>query len=262
MHIHFTDQYRDGSSLIHRLDPRTKVLCTLAFILAASLLPAGEWLHYALLLLVPLFGAALAGVGPLYLLKRSFIALPFALAAITLPFTVPGPQMTLPIFGGVHVSIEGTVRFFSIVLKSWISVQMAILLVTTTVFPDLLWALRALHIPRPLVSILALMYRYIFVLADEAMRLTRARAARSGISEGRKAGGSLVWRGRVTGGMVGNLALRAFERSERIYDAMVARGYTGEIRHFAPPHLHADDHTTIAVLLAYLALVLVTGFLR
>lgn len=262
MHIHFTDQYRDGSSLIHRLDPRTKVLCTLAFILIASLLSPGRWLHYALLSIVPLFGAMLAGIGPGYIVKRSFIALPFALAAITLPFTVPGPQATLPLFGGIQVSIEGTIRFFSIVVKSWISVQMAILLVTTTAFPDLLWALRALHIPRPLVAILALMYRYIFVLADEAMRLRRARAARSGVHEGRTAGGSIVWRGRVTGGMVGNLALRAFERSERIYDAMVARGYTGEIRHFAPPRLRPDDHTTIAVLLAYLVLVLATSFLR
>jgi cobalt/nickel transport system permease protein len=260
MHIHFTDQYRDGSSLIHRLDPRTKVLCTLGFILTASLLPPGEWLHYALLLMVPLLGAALAGVGPGHVLKRSFIALPFALAAVSLPFTVPGPTFTLPVAGWT-LSIEGTLRFASIVLKSWISVQMAILLVTTTSFPDLLWGLRALHVPRPLVSILALMYRYIFVLADEAMRLTRARAARAGVVEGRKAGGSIAWRGRVTGGMVGNLALRAFERSERIYDAMVARGYTGEIRHFAPPHLHTDDYTAIAVVMAYLVLLLATGLL-
>ncbi|HLF27561.1 MAG TPA: cobalt ECF transporter T component CbiQ [Anaerolineae bacterium] len=262
MHVHFTDQYRSGSSLIHRLDPRIKVLSTLAFILTASLLPTGLWLHYALLLCAPLFVSGVAGLGPGYILKRSFIALPFALAAITLPFTVPGaPLATLPLFGGLTLSVEGTVRFLSIVLKSWISVQMAILLVATTPFPDLLWGLRALHIPRVLVSIVALMYRYIFVLADEAMRLARARAARSGMAAEGKAGGSIAWRGKVTGGMVGNLALRSFERSERIYDAMVARGYTGEIRHFAPPRLSPNDHTTAAVLFTFLALLLVTGFL-
>ena len=260
MHVHFTDQYRSGSSLVHRLDPRIKVLCTLAFILTAALLPPGEWIHYGLLLIVPLLGAAMARIGPGYLLKRSFIALPFALAAITLPFTVPGPQVTLPILG-LTVSIEGAVRFVSIVLKSWISVQMAILLVTTTTFPDLLWGLRALHVPRVLVSVVGLMYRYIFVLADEATRLMRARAARSGEVEGHQSGGGIAWRGRVAGGMVGSLALRSFERSERIYDAMVARGYTGEIRHFAPPALSADDYTILATLLAYLVLVLATGLL-
>jgi cobalt/nickel transport system permease protein len=260
MHVHFTDQYRSGSSLVHRLDPRIKVLCTLAFILTAALLPPGEWIHYGLLLIVPLLGAVVAGIGPGYLLKRSFIAIPFALAAITLPFTVPGPQVTLPILG-LTVSIEGAVRFISIVLKSWISVQMAILLVTTTTFPDVLWGLRALHVPRMLVSVVGLAYRYIFVLADEATRLMRARAARSGEMQGRTSGGSIAWRGRVTGGMVGSLALRSFERSERIYDAMVARGYTGEIRHFAPPALSADDYTILFTLFAYLVLVLATGLL-
>lgn len=262
MHVHFTDQYRAGSSLIHRLDPRIKVLAALLFILTTSLLPAGAWLHYALLLAVPLVTASAAGLGLGYLLRRSFIALPFALAAITLPFTVPGaPLATLPIFGGLTMTVEGTVRFLSILAKSWISVQMAILLVATTAFPDLLWGLRALHVPRPLVSIVGLMYRYIFVLADEAMRLTRARTARSGAAAGGKAGGSIVWRGRVTGGMVGNLALRSFERSERIYDAMLARGYSGDVKHFSPPRIPANDYTAIAALIAYLASILLTGLL-
>lgn len=260
MHIHFTDQYRDGASLIHRLDPRVKVLCTLAFILTASLLPAGQWLHYAFLLFASLLVSSLAGLEPGYVLKRSFIALPFALAAITLPFTVPGPQFTLPILGW-SLSVEGSIRFLSIVIKSWVSVQMAILLVATTAFPELLWGMRALHVPRPLVSITGLMYRYIFVLADEAMRLMRARAARSGALEGHKTGGSIAWRGRVAGGMVGNLAIRSFERSERIYDAMVARGYQGEVKHFAPPALSGNDYAALAGFLAFLVLTLATALL-
>ena len=259
MHVNFNDPYRAGSSLIHRLDSRVKTLCALAFVAAASLLPFGEWLHYGLLLGVPLLASALARLGPGYVLRRSFVALPFALAAVTLPFTVPGPTFTL--LGGLTLSIEGTIRFLSIVLKSWISVQMVILLVATTSFPDLLWGLRSLRVPRVLVSIVGLMYRYSFVLADEAGRLMRARASRSGQRDGAKSGGGLIWRGQVTGGMVGNLALRSFERSERIYDAMVARGYTGEVRHFAPPRLSADDITAAASLLAFLILVLATGLL-
>jgi cobalt/nickel transport system permease protein len=63
----------------------------------------------------------------------------------------------------------------------------------------------------------------------------RAREARSGhpyelVPGGGRVGGSLAWRGKVTGGMAGNLLLRSFDRSERIYAAMASRGYDGEVR--------------------------------
>ena len=76
------------------------------------------------------------------------------------------------------------------------------------------------------------MWRYLFVLVDEVMRLMRAREARSGHPAERvgRIGGSLAWRARVTGGMAGNLMLRSFDRSERIYAAMASRGYDGEVR--------------------------------
>ncbi|MEZ4622523.1 MAG: CbiQ family ECF transporter T component [Caldilineaceae bacterium] len=99
---------------------------------------------------------------------------------------------------------------------------MAILLVTVTPFPAILWALRALHLPNPLVSIVSLMYRYLFVLYDEATRLLRARAARSATADGVRGGGSLLWRGQFAGRMAGSLMLRSFERSERIYNAMLS----------------------------------------
>ena len=82
------------------------------------------------------------------------------------------------------------------------------------------------------------MWRYLFVLVDEAIRLTRARDARSGSVTGR-GGGAVWWRARVAGGMAGNLFLRGYERSERIYAAMVARGYDGEVRTFPLPSLDA-----------------------
>ncbi len=71
------------------------------------------------------------------------------------------------------------------------------------------------------------MWRYLFVISDEAARLLRARSSRSG-SSSRGAGGSLLWRARVTGGMAGSLFLRSLERSDRVYAAMISRGYTGE----------------------------------
>jgi len=200
VHIHLTDQYRQGESIAHRLDPRTKILVALALILAVALTPAGAYLAYAALYLFLVLAVLLAQIDLTFVIKRSFIAIPFALAAVTLPFTVPGETLaTLPILGGVTISVEGVVRFASILVRSWISVQAAILLVAITPFPDLLWGLRALHVPATLVAIVSFAYRYLFVLSDEALRLTQARAARSAVIDGRRAGGSLLWRGKVTG---------------------------------------------------------------
>jgi cobalt/nickel transport system permease protein len=260
-HFHFADQYRRGSSLIHRLDPRIKLLATLVFILVAAVVPPGAWLSYALLWAGVMFAAWRSGFGPAPVLKRSFIALPFALAAVTLPFTIPGE--TIAHIGGLNVSAEGLVRFASIIVKSWISVQIAILLTLTTAFEDLLWGMRELRIPKTLVGIVAFMYRYLAVLGDEGLRLMRARAARSGEAPGggdRRTGGSLAWRGRVAGGMVGNLAMRAVERSERIYDAMVARGYQGEIVTLAPPVLTDLDRNLLVGWVTFLAMVTLIGF--
>lgn len=257
LHIHLADQYRRGSSLLHRLDPRVKILGAVTFIAAASVLPAGAWVEFGLLFAGALLAARASGLGAGFALRRSFLALPFALAAITLPFTVPG--QTIARVGGLTVSAEGTIRFTSLLIKSWLSIQPAILLSATTSFPDLLWGLRALRVPRPLVSILSFMYRYLFVLADEALRLMRARASRAAAAEG-GGGGSLAWRGRVAGGMVGNLVLRAFERSERIYDAMVARGFRGELRALGTPRLTELDWNVFAAWSAYLAMTVLIAY--
>lgn len=258
IHIHLADQYKSGSSLIHGLDPRIKIIGTILFIVAATVLPFGAWLPYALLWLGSLAVALLSRLGWSYALKRSFVALPFALAAITLPFTIVGQPIAQ--IGSLTISAEGSVRFLSILIKSWVSVQIAMMLPATTRFADLLWAMRELRIPKPLVGIVSFMYRYLFVFADEALRLLRARAARSATIDN-KGGGSLWWRGKIAGGMVGNLTLRAFERSERIYDAMISRGFQDEIKILAPPRLTNHDLIILFVWIIYLASVLLIRFI-
>jgi cobalt/nickel transport system permease protein len=119
--------------------------------------------------------------------------------------------------------------------------------------------MRSLRFPRILVAIVSFMWRYIFVLVDEAMRLSRARDARSAVQPGRKSGGSIPWRAKVVGGMAGNLFIRSYSRSERIYQAMEARGYQGELRTLASPHLHTYDVRIGLAVMLYLAAVLTAG---
>ena len=250
MHIHFLDQYRVGDSLVHRLDPRVKLILALAFILAVTMTPPGVWVAFALLLAMALLAVLAADLSPGFILKRSVIALPFALAAVTIIFTTRGEaRVTFPfLFWHLSVTDQGLIHFASIVVKSWIAVQMAILLSTTTPFPDLLRAMRDLRLPRLLVTVIGFMYRYIFVLADEALRLMRAREARSADPEGR-GGGTVLWRARVLGGMVGSLFLRSYERSERIYNAMLSRGYAGEIRTLREGPVRRADVALTAIFL-------------
>jgi cobalt/nickel transport system permease protein len=247
LHYHFLDPYRPGVSALHALDARVKFLLTVAYILAVGLTPTAAWPIYLLLLSLIVAAAVMAELGPTYALKRALVALPFALAAVPSLFTLAGPELFTWQVGSwtLTATQPGLQRVASVVLKSWISMQAAVLLTATTEFPDLLVAMRAVRVPRLLVAVFGLMWRYLFVLVDEAIRLTRARDARSGSPSGR-GGRSAIWRARVTGGMAGNLFLRGYERSERIYAAMVARGYDGDVRSLPAP---APSAGQVAVLL-------------
>jgi len=221
-----------------------KVLAAVSFVLAIGLTPNGAWWGFAAFLVLILSASRFSGLGWSFAARRAYIAIPFALAALPLPFTVPGPAiLTVPVLGWT-ASAAGLIRFSSIVLRMWMAVQAAILLTATTRFPDLLWALGALRVPLTLVAIIGFMYRYLFVLADEALRMLRARAARSAwLGRGRRP--SVRWQGRIAGSMIGSLFLRAIERSERVYAAMSARGYDGRPR---PQSLHRMESIDWAAL--------------
>ncbi len=265
MHVYFLDPYRPRLSPVHALDPRVKFVLTLAYILTAALTPIAAWPVYILLLAVVLAVEILSRLGIGYVLKRASLALPFVLAAIPLIFTNGQSALFSFSIGSLTLTgyAEGLARFASVALKSWLSVQAAILLTTSTPFPDLLQAMRAVRVPRLLVAMFGLMWRYLFVLVDEVLRLMRARAARSGQSAaaGSRSGGSVAWRARVAGGMAGSLFLRAFERSDRIYMAMTARGYDGEVRTLPLPPVKPSAWLALGFGLGLLLLLLLLGIL-
>jgi cobalt/nickel transport system permease protein len=225
MHFDLTDAFQPRSSRIHALDPRTKVVCTLLFITAVGLAPAGQWLLFAALWAFAVAAAIASGLRPGFAMRKAVLAFPFVLAALPLPFTTPGePILTIPVLGW-EATAEGLARFASLLARTWLAAQGAILLTATTPIRDLLWAMAALRLPRLLVSTIGFMIRYLFVLADEAARMLQARASRAVRLPGRRP--SLGWRGWTAGSMVGTLFLRSLERSERVYSAMLSRGYDG-----------------------------------
>lgn len=225
------DRYLPRESPVHALDARVKFLVAVGFILTVSLLPTGAFAALAAAWAAVALASGAAKLGPFRPSRNAFFALPFVLAALPLVFTRPGEELfALPVgLFTLRASVEGLVAFLSIALKSWVAVQAALLLAYTTPFHDLVDALRALRLPAIFVTTVSFMYRYLAVLSDEASRMLRARAARSA-SRGGRSGGTLRWRAVVAGRIVGALFIRAYERSERVYQAMLARGFEGTIR--------------------------------
>ncbi|MEN6409065.1 MAG: cobalt ECF transporter T component CbiQ [Anaerolineaceae bacterium] len=213
------------------MDARVKLIFTLAFILFLNMTPSGAWAAFILFAVAEICAILHSRLSVKVVLRRALLAAPFMLAAVPLIFTGPEPHRSISLFSTISVpySPAGFVRFLSIAIKSWMSVQAAILLTSTTPFTDLLVAMRALKMPKIFVAIIGLMWRYLFVIGDEVTRMLHARASRSASLPGNgRAGGKVIWRAKVTGGMAGSLFLRSLERSDRVYAAMLARGYNGE----------------------------------
>lgn len=222
-------------------------------ILSITLLPNAAFTAMAICWAGILLVAGVARIGPLHVLRGTLVAVPFLLAALPLAFVGEGRVLAALEFGPLRLTIveDGLLRVLTIIGKSWLSVQVALLLAFTTPFHELVDGLRGLRVPRILVAIIGFMYRYLAVLSDEAGRMLRARASRSAQGEGR-AGGSLGWRARTTGSLVGSLFLRAYERSERIYAAMQARGFEGEFHHMTVRRIGGREWLALAALLAVL----------
>ena len=248
------DRHVLRDSPIHRFDARLKLLLALSMILAVAALPMGAFIALAIALVVLTTASWWAQLGATRLVRHAWVVLPFALVALPLMFTRPGEVIATFEVGPIVLSIsqEGLRDALTIVLKSWISVQVALLLTFTTPFVDILDALRGLRVPTVIVSIIASMYRFLAVIGDEAARMRRARRSRSAVAAD-GSGGGLAWRGRVTGSLVGSLFIRAYERSERVHVAMSSRGYDG--RPLSTTAARPDQRSLLAFAIVLIALV-------
>jgi cobalt/nickel transport system permease protein len=224
--------YTHKKSFIHQTEARVKIFFTLVFLVCVNLTPPGAWSAYIQYFTVLIVELLLSHLSIKKVLMRSLISFPFILAVFPIIFTGADPHIPLVSIVGFQVMISqpGVIRFISIAIQSWLSVLVAILLTCTTSFKELMRAFYQLGIPKILVTIFSLMWRYLSLMIDESINLMRARNSRSGLLDGKhKSGGSVWWRAQVTGKMAGNLLLRSLERSERVYAAMSARGYNGEV---------------------------------
>jgi cobalt/nickel transport system permease protein len=253
------ERYDAPASPVHRADARVKLVAAVGYILAIASTPQGTWYALALLAVPIAIVALLAHLSLVGLLRRSLLALPFVLAALPLAFTREGQTVWTVPLAGWSASREGIEAVASIMGRSWLSVLTASVLTGTTSPTELVRALRALRVPRILAATMFFTYRYLFTIGDEGLRLMRGRDSRSARLPGYRSGGTLAWRARVLGNMVGTLFLRSYERSERVFAAMQSRGYNGEPRFLDAPVLRAREVMAAAALVAYGVLVVTSA---
>ena len=198
----FIDRYSRLDSPIHRLPAGVKLAAALGTVTIIALLPMGAWGALGAIALFLSLMAGLSRISPRFLLWRLLALEPLALGVAGLAILQP----------------HGGRIFVTMLAKTTLCLLTMILLSNTTAFSALLEVMQRVRVPRLLVSTLALMYRYLFVLTDEAQRMRRARASRT-FRDGR------WWTWKTLATVIGQLFVRSTERAERIYAAMTARGW-------------------------------------
>jgi cobalt/nickel transport system permease protein len=211
--------YLPGASPLHRARPQCKIAASFLFVLAVVATPREAlWAYglYALLLL----GLARVGRVPLaFLARRLVIEVPFLAFAILLPVVGQGERVEVL---GLPLATEGLWAGWNILVKGTLGVAASVLVAATTPVPELLRGLERLRLPRAFTTIAGFMVRYADVIADELRRMRVARLSRGYDPR-------WLWQAKAVAATAGALFIRSYERGERVYLAMVSRGYAGSM---------------------------------
>ncbi len=208
MKHHFADEYAQINGTLQKIDPRIKIVFFLLIIFMVNLTPlakAFSLIYYAFILGICVL---LARVSLIRIFQKSLVILPFILSFALFLLCYQYRQPWFSLF---------------IILKAYLSLIAMILLISATSFSYFLKALQKLKIPAILIMIFSFMYRYLFVIADELMNVKMAKDSRT-------TGGSKWFHTKTLANIIGVVFVHSYERSERIYQSMLSRGFDGTIR--------------------------------
>ncbi len=212
------DAFASLDSFIHRLDPRAKIVSFTVLIFSFAFVN-----DIKIALLILMFSALV--------LVSSRIPLTFAVKRIRLvffflfplliimPVTVDGNEFVS--ISGISLSIEGLLYSSLIVIRAMAAVTLALIMLATTRFDVTMKALYALGVPGILVQMLMFTYRYIFVISDEFSRMWKAMECKGFRLKANYYGLSIL------GNTLGMLIIKSYDRTSRVYQSMLSKGYGG-----------------------------------
>ncbi|MDR2610248.1 MAG: cobalt ECF transporter T component CbiQ [Clostridiales Family XIII bacterium] len=210
------EQLAVGDSPLHRLPPMVKLITTLVYIVAVISFPINNVSGLTPYIFYPACLMPVSGTPAKPFFARMLVALPFALlGGVSNLFILRDTAFML---GGLAVT-DGLISFVSIMLKMLLTVSAVLLLAATTPFTHICRALSQLRLPGVICLQLLLTYRYIAVLIGEMITAVTAYRLRSPLRRGIHI--------RHIGSFLGVLLLRSMERADRVYQAMLCRGFDG-----------------------------------
>ena len=215
---------------IHRVDARAKAITTILFVFVVMSFPRYDVSALMPFFFYPLVLLARGRIPVGFLLRKILIAAPVAvMIGLFNPFFDREPVAGV---GGFVIS-GGWMSFVSILVRFVLTVAAALILVACTGMNRLCAGLERMGLPRVFAVQLLFLYRYLFVVVAEGSRMLRSMELRSA--------GVGTMGLRVYGSLLGHLLIRSMARADRIYRAMVARGFDGQIRILHESRLRASD---------------------
>jgi len=229
--IRSLEELAEGGTAVHRLHPMAKLITTFVYLLAVISFDKYNISGLMPFFIYPVLMMSLGEIPYRAVLSRLLIALPFSFfAGLANPFLDRGTALYL---AGVPVS-WGLLSFFSLMLKTVLTVSAVLILIAATPMDRLAGQLTRIKVPKIFVMQLMLTYRYLTLLTSEAASMMTAYHLRSKEQKGIQL--------RDVGTFLGQLLLRSFGRAERVYYAMKCRGYSGEYQFAAGDKMKPGDY--------------------
>lgn len=233
-----------------------RLLTLIIFLVAVNTLPRLSKIHLIGYITILAVFWVLSGAPARTVAKRLLAILPFAgLAILAVPFRPGTPVAVLPLgFTTLTISREGLTTFYFVLYRSGLSILAAVVLLTRISFVEVIRGLQSLGVPKFLTSVISFGHRYFSLIRGEALRTERAWASRY---FGRRKIAQLFAAGRIAG----RLFVRSYDRSERLYYAMVARGYEGAIPVLNSPRTVWPDYIFLFWAIGTVAATCILGLL-
>jgi cobalt/nickel transport system permease protein len=228
--IVYNEKYSSLNGIIQSIDPRAKIISFIAFIFFAIL---ARSILTLMILIAITFLLSIVSKIPLkvFMIRTSFILLFVTVIALPLPFITPGN----PVFISSFITIEGIDKALLFILRVWACINSLILFTLTTRFSSIINAMEKTKIPKIFTMMISITYRFIFLSINEAYRMLLAKESRTIKKESRlKVMKSLA-------SMISTLFIRSYERGERVYLAMIARGYKGSTKNLDKMSIKGKD---------------------